>query len=92
MNRAKLTLRRHYHEIANNFIENYRGFTNGPVEGCNNKIKVIKRTAYGFRNFTNFRLRILVAFSISFYSINYKSNLKLQNKKTTNPPEGKLVA
>lgn len=40
MNRAKLTLRRHYQEIANSFIENYRGYTNGPVEGCNNKIKV----------------------------------------------------
>ncbi|MDY0091683.1 MAG: transposase, partial [Candidatus Vecturithrix sp.] len=28
----------------------------------NNKIKVIKRMAYGFRNFANFRLRILTAF------------------------------
>ena len=36
--------------------------TNGPAEGINNKIKVIKRMAYGFRNFANFRLRILAAF------------------------------
>lgn len=36
--------------------------TNGPAEGVNNKIKVIKRMAYGFRNFANFRLRILTAF------------------------------
>ncbi len=36
--------------------------TNGPAEGVNNKIKVIKRMAYGFRNFANFRLRILAAF------------------------------
>ena len=36
--------------------------TNGPAEGVNNKIKLIKRMAYGFRNFANFRLRILAAF------------------------------
>jgi transposase len=36
--------------------------TNGRSEGINNKIKLIKRRAYGFRNFGNFRLRILTAF------------------------------
>ncbi|MGF6376945.1 transposase, partial [Clostridiales Family XIII bacterium PM5-7] len=35
------------------------GFTNGYTEGCNNRIKVIKRTAYGMRNFDRFRTRIL---------------------------------
>ena len=34
--------------------------TNGFVEGKNNRIKTIKRTAYGYRNMDNFRLRILV--------------------------------
>jgi len=29
--------------------------TNGVVEGINNKLKLIKRSAYGFRNFDNFR-------------------------------------
>ncbi len=33
--------------------------TNGFVEGKNNRIKTIKRTAYGYRNMDNFRLRIL---------------------------------
>lgn len=33
--------------------------TNDFTEGCNNKIKVIKRNAYGFRNFERFRKRIL---------------------------------
>ena len=33
--------------------------TNGFVEGKNNRIKVIKRIAYGYRNMGNFRLRIL---------------------------------
>lgn len=31
--------------------------TQGVVEGINNKIKLIKRRAYGFRNFTNFKIR-----------------------------------
>jgi transposase len=35
--------------------------SNGVVEGINNKIKVIKRMAYGFRNFESFRLRVLAA-------------------------------
>ncbi|MCA1356164.1 transposase, partial [Weissella cibaria] len=48
------------------------GFSNGPIEGSNNKIKAIKRTAYGFRSFKNFRLRILISFKNSFYSMNYK--------------------
>jgi transposase len=34
--------------------------TNGRVEGCNNKIKLIKRRAYGFTNDTHFRLRVLM--------------------------------
>ncbi len=33
--------------------------TNGFVEGKNNRIKTIKRMAYGYRNMNNFRLRIL---------------------------------
>ena len=35
-------------------------YSNGFTEGTNNKIKVIKRKAYGFRNFENFRNRILI--------------------------------
>jgi transposase len=34
--------------------------TNGVVEGINNKLKLIKRSAYGFRNFENFRIRCLL--------------------------------
>lgn len=36
-------------------------YSNGFTEGCNNKIKVIKRNAYGYRNFKNFRNRILLS-------------------------------
>ncbi len=34
--------------------------TSGAVEGINNKLKLIKRLGYGFRNFSNFRLRSLL--------------------------------
>ena len=37
--------------------------TNGFTEGCNNKIKVLKRNAYGYQNFNRFRKRILFMFS-----------------------------
>ena len=32
------------------------------VAGINNKLKLIKRKAYGFKNFANFRLRSLLSF------------------------------
>lgn len=38
-------------------------YTNGFTEGCNNKIKVLKRNAYGYRNFYRFRKRILHMFN-----------------------------
>ncbi len=36
--------------------------TQGVVEGINNKLKLIKRKGFGFRNFNNFRLRSLLSF------------------------------
>ncbi len=36
--------------------------TQGIVEGINNKLKLIKRKGFGFRNFDNFRLRTLLSF------------------------------
>ena len=35
--------------------------SNGCVEGLNNKLKVIKRCGYGFRNFENFEIRVLLS-------------------------------
>ena len=34
-------------------------WTNGYIEGCNNKTKVLKRVTYGMRNFRNLRKRII---------------------------------
>lgn len=46
--------------ILNSFSSH---ITNGFIEGCNNKIKVLKRNAYGYKNFKRFRNRILHMFS-----------------------------
>lgn len=35
------------------------GYSNGFIEGCNNRTKVLKRVCYGVRNFDRFRNRIL---------------------------------
>lgn len=44
-------------------------FINGFTEGCNNKIKVLKRNAYGYRNFARFRNRILHIFHHKHFAI-----------------------
>ncbi len=36
-------------------------FSNAKLEATNNLIKVLKRNAFGFRNFENFKKRILIA-------------------------------
>jgi transposase len=51
------TLRNWWQPILNYFNDH---ITSGLVEGLNNKVKLIKRRAYGFRNFEHFRLRLLV--------------------------------
>lgn len=48
----------HWEEWILNYFSTGK-VTNGPVEGMNNKVKLIKRVGYGFQNFSNFRKRIL---------------------------------
>lgn len=43
--------------IVNSFID--KRFSNGFTEGLNNKIKVIKRVAFGYKNFKFFRIRLM---------------------------------
>lgn len=42
--------------------------TSGVVEGINNKLKLIKRSGYGFRNFERFRLRCLICWHFPTYA------------------------
>ena len=39
-------------------------YSNAKLEASNNLIKLIKRNAFGFRNFENFKTRILIALNI----------------------------
>lgn len=61
MNQALKVFRQSHEAIVNTL--NY-SYSNGLVEGINNKIKVIKRTVYGYRNFSNFRNRIFIEFKL----------------------------
>lgn len=58
-----------YRECASTLMN--WGKSIGFTEGCNNKIKVLKRNTYGYRNFERFRKRILHMF-------NYKKTNKLK--------------
>ncbi|WP_143456968.1 transposase, partial [Ligilactobacillus salivarius] len=49
MRQALKTIKKHKSEIGNSFV--LPRLTNGPIEGINNHIKVIKRIAYGYNNF-----------------------------------------
>ena len=39
-------------------------YNNGRIECINNKIKVLNRVAYGYRNFTNYKNRIMIHFKL----------------------------
>lgn len=53
------TVRSHLDGICHYFLSRT---TSGVMEGINNKLKLIKRQAYGFTNFENFRARLLACF------------------------------
>ena len=68
--RMRATKKKHLVKVANTVMAFRSGIlswydhriSNGKVEGINNKIKVIKRVAFGFRDFDYFFLRIMDAF------------------------------
>jgi transposase len=51
------TIKRWKVEILNNLVTNA---SNGPTEAVNLLVKKIKRSGHGFRNFENYRLRLLL--------------------------------
>lgn len=55
------TISRWKEYIVNSFID--ERYSNGFTEGTNNKIKVIKRVAFGYKSFKLFRVRILYIFN-----------------------------
>ena len=67
--KAIKTMKRYREYMVNSVKYEY---SNGPLEGFNNKIKLVKRVSYGYNSFDNFRLRILIM-SRLFVS-KYKNN------------------
>ena len=54
---ASKTIENWLEYIVNSFID--ERYSNGFTEGLNNKIKVIKRVGFGYKNFDFFRIRLL---------------------------------
>lgn len=73
------TFKVYHQEIAWAFTVPY---SNGPLEGLNNHIKVLKRVAYGFRNFQNFRERIFLYRGKYFQSVSPEVSLKHKRKSS----------
>lgn len=71
LNRISKTLRNWHDEIINSF-DRYGGrrISNGPVESVNSRLKLLKRSANGYRDFERFRTRAL-------YCLNNNSSIKL---------------
>lgn len=60
--KASKTVKRWISEIIAYFDERT---TQGVVEGINNKLKLIKRRAFGFKSFRNFKIRSFLTWHFS---------------------------
>jgi transposase len=50
-----------------------RGVSNGPTEATNALIKKVKRVGHGFRNFDNYRLRLLLTVGLDWNSVHWQA-------------------
>ena len=84
MTEAARTIENWLPYIVNSFID--ERFSNGFTEGLNNKIKVIKRVGFGYKNFSFFRLRIMYILNKKISGISKKErNEKNPNNKVYQP-------
>ncbi len=70
------TLLKHKTYVLNSLDYSY---SNGGIEGLNNYIKVLKRTAFGFRSFVHFRNRILISKNLVILIKKYQAESDLQS-------------
>src|SRR5699024_11450291 len=62
----------------------FYSFNNGRIEGINNKIKVLNRVAYGYRNFSHYKKHIMI--HIKFKTRETKSEIAItvcKDRKST---------
>lgn len=76
---ASKTIENWLEYIVNSFID--KRYSNGYTEGLNNKIKVIKRNAFGYKNFDFFRLRLLYILDGKLSGKSNKNRKKQKSKK-----------
>jgi transposase len=65
---------KHFRKLANSLDRARPGLlayfvhriSSGPIEGTNNKVKVLKRQAYGFRDMEYFKLRLLTLHTLTY--------------------------
>jgi transposase len=50
-----------------------RGVSNGPTEATNALIKKVKRVGHGFRNFDNYRLRLLLTVGLDWRTVHWQA-------------------
>ena len=55
--------------------------SNGHLEGINNKIKTMKRSGYGYKNFKNLRARILISFKLTDKNATTVRHLTFEEEK-----------
>lgn len=74
LNRSKKRPLRRYIRTTIQTLEKYSGaiknschytLSNGHLEGINNKIKTMKRTGFGYRNFQHLRARTMISFKLT---------------------------
>ena len=70
---AAKTLKKYKRQIKNTMY--YNGISNGPLEGINNEIKVIKRISYGYR----FLLTLKLKYSLYLAYLHLLKPLRNQN-------------
>ena len=51
-----------------------RGVSNGPTEATNALINKVKRVGHGFRNFDNYRLRLLLAAGLDWRTVHWQAS------------------
>ena len=78
--KALNTFNKYRKQIRNTMM--YPQYTNGHLEGINNKLKLIKRVAFGYRKYENFKARALIIFRVlkqPKVTIDNKTN-RIENK------------
>lgn len=77
---ALKTISRWKEYILNSFID--KRYSNGYTEGTNNKIKVLKRVGFGYKDFKFLRGRILYSFTCILSDSTRNKNISnIKNKK-----------